>query len=37
MRIILTLAGIAAGVALTITAQRWVPYALVWLFSRGDT
>jgi len=36
MRTILTLAGITAGVALTITVQRWAPYAVVWLFSRGD-
>lgn len=36
MRTILTLTGLAAGVALTITVQRWAPYALVWLFSRGD-
>lgn len=36
MRTTLTLAGIAAGVALTVTVQRWTPYALVWLFSRGD-
>lgn len=36
MRTILTLTGIAAGIALTITAQRWTPAALWWLFSRGD-
>jgi len=36
MRTILTLTGMAVGVALTITAQRWVPYLLVRLLSRGD-
>lgn len=37
MRTTLTLAGIAAGVALTITVQRWAPYMLVRLLSRGDS
>ena len=36
MRTTLTLTGIAAGIALTITVQRWTPAALWWLFSRGD-
>lgn len=36
MRTTLTLTGIAAGVALTVAVQRWAPYFLVWLFSRGD-
>lgn len=36
MRTILTIAGISAGIVLTVTVQRWMPYAQIWLFSRGD-
>lgn len=36
MRTTLTLAGIAAEIALTITLQRWAPYVLIRLLSRGD-
>lgn len=35
MRTMLTIAGIATGVALTVTVQRWTPYALYWLFGNG--
>lgn len=35
MRTTLTLTGLAVGVALTITVQRWAPYALYWLFGDG--
>lgn len=36
MRTALALTGIAAGIALTLTVQRWTPTALWWLFGNGD-
>ena len=35
MRTMLMIASIAAGVALTVTVQRWTPYAMYWLFGNG--